>query len=230
MNYNILDNPVWHALNTVHQKFATGTDTIKKYPSDVLQILGCGDPESANLNDIEPWITPGEKLFMVGELAPLPANWKILNKLDTTQMICSEPANLSFADPAEVVHLTNTDRVEMIELINLVQPGFFHRNTPLLGNYFGIKQQNKLVAIAGERLKITGFTEISAVVTHPSFTGKGFAQQLVSHVMNKNLNEGAVPFLHFASTNSRARKVYELLGFQERKVVPFWQLAPTFLS
>ena len=228
MNYDFLDNPVWHALDSIHHNFALGTDTIKRYPSDILQIMGCKYPETANLNDAENWVRPKEKLFIVGELTPIPSNWKILHKLECVQTIYPKPVNSSSKTPSEIVHLNENDRAEMIQLINLVQPGYFNKNTPLLGSYFGIKQDNKLVAIAGERLRMTGFTEISAVVTHPSFTGKGFAQQLVSHVANKNFNEGALPFLHFVITNERARKVYELLGFKERKIIPFWQLSATF--
>lgn len=220
----VLDNPVWHALQTVHKSFASGADSIKKYPSDILRMMGSEMPESADLKEIETWISPKDKLFMVGDLPPVPPNWTIIRKLDCVQMICSEPVKSDFKSNVEMMQLAESHYGEMMELINLVQPGYFYKNTPLLGNYFGIKKDNQLVAVAGERLCLTGFTEISAVVTHPSFTGNGFAQQLIAKVANKNLDEGSVPFLHFVSTNTRARKIYELLGFKERKLIPFWEL------
>lgn len=221
--YQNLDNPVWHALQTVHQPYAQGTDDIRRYPSNMLQILGCSNPENADLNALRPWITPGEKLFVVGQLPPVATGWTIEVKLNCIQMVCEKAENL-IESKHEILTLTEKDNADMLELINLVQPGFFHKDTPLLGNYFGIRKDNKLVAMAGERLKMTGFTEISAVATHPSFTGNGFAQMLVSHVAKKNRDEDTVPFLHFLNTNTRAGKVYELLGFKERKIVPFWGL------
>jgi len=79
--------------------------------------------------------------------------------------------------------------------------------------------------MAGERLCIDGFTEISAVCTHPSFTGRGFAMQLIAHVTNKNINEVSLPFLHFVSSNSRAGKIYELLGYSKIRTIEFSQLS-----
>ena len=222
INSKILDNPAWHALQTVHSNFATGTATIKRYPANVLRGLACEDAGSAILKDIEPWVSPAEKFFMIGDLAPLPASWSVYVKLDCIQMICPKVIMPFSKINAEIIPLTEADHDKMLELVNLVMPGYYHKNTPLLGNYWGIKQDNKLVAMAGERLKITGFTEVSAVVTDPEFTGKGFAQQLVAHVAAKNLDDGCLPFLHFAAGNERARRVYELLGFTETRPIPFW--------
>ncbi|MBE9463441.1 GNAT family N-acetyltransferase [Dyadobacter subterraneus] len=223
-SYKFLDNPVWHALQTVHKNFSLGTDEICRYRPGTLQILGCENPGKVDLNDLRQWIMEGEKLFMVGDLAAPAPGWTISRKLDCMQMVCESEENLIQEYTEEILPLMEDDRSEMLELINLVQPGYFHEDTPLLGSYFGIRKDNKLVAMAGERLRMTGFSEISAVVTHPSHTGKKYAQMLVSHVAKKIMNEHAVPFLHFVSTNARAGKVYELLGFEERKIITFWEL------
>jgi GNAT superfamily N-acetyltransferase len=223
-HYPLLDNPVWNALQTVNKSFALGTDTVKRYPADVLRIMGCADSATANLKEIEPWLLPGEKIFMVGELAPIPDNWTNFVKIDCIQMVCPKPVKISVKSAAEIFPITEKDRPELLALVSLVLPGFFFKYTYQLGNYYGIKQDGKLVAAAGERLKITGLTEVSAVVTHPDYTGKGYAQQLVAHVAAKNFDEGNTPFLHFLATNMRARKVYELAGFEERRVITFWGL------
>lgn len=226
--HELLDNPGWYALQTVHQHFAEGTELIKRYPAEVLQIAGCADPAFTNLHEIEPWVEPGEKIFIVGDLPPLPQNWINYININCVQMVCSKLKPLPVKEKASIKLLTEIDHDEMIGLINLVQPGFFFRNTYQLGDYFGIRQDDKLVAIAGERLKISGLTEISAVVTHPHYTGRGYAQQLVVHVAAKNLEEGNIPFLHFVSTNHRARKVYELVGFEERRTIPFCGLERSY--
>ncbi|MCF0056016.1 GNAT family N-acetyltransferase [Dyadobacter sp. CY356] len=223
-----MDNPVWHALQTVHKNFAIGTDTVCRYRPGTLQIMGCEDPQNADLNVLRPWLSAGEKMFMVGKLAAPAPGWTISRKLDCAQMVCESRESL-IPDPTEdIIRLNDYDTQEMLELINLVQPGYFYKDTPLLGKYFGIRKDGKLVAMAGERLRITGFSEISAVVTHPSYTGKKYAQMLVSHVALDILNEGSVPFLHFVNTNVRAGKVYEFLGFKERKIIPFWELIMEF--
>jgi len=220
----LLDNPVWNALQTVHKDFAIGTENIKRYPAGVLQIMGCANPFTANLQEIDPWLAPGEKIFMVGDLPPLPADWTNFIKIDCVQMVWPKPVNVPVKTPADILPIGESSRADLLELVNLANPGYFFENTYQLGSYFGTWQDGKLIAAAGERLKMNGLTEVSAVVTHPDYTGRGFAQQLVAHVAAKNFDEGNIPFLHFVTDNIRARKVYELVGFEERRIITFWGL------
>jgi predicted GNAT family acetyltransferase len=90
-----------------------------------------------------------------------------------------------------------------------------------MGEYYGIYHNEQLVSVTGERMRMHGLTEISAVVTHPDFTGRKYAQQLIAHVTNKNLSDGITPFLHVAETNERAIKIYEYLGFGKRRIIDF---------
>jgi ribosomal protein S18 acetylase RimI-like enzyme len=220
-NLATLDNPVWHALQTAHLEFAIGTPSIQRYPAHFLPFIGYEQSATNPLPDILPWMAPAEKAFMVGDLPPIPDSWSVLTTLDCAQMICTTPLPAPVKEPAEIVQLSLEDRIEMIALITSIQPGFFKSGTLLLGNYYGIKVQGKLVAMAGERLKMTGFTEVSAVCTHPDFTGKGFALQLTAHVCKNICEQGSIPFLHVLNTNARAIKVYELLGFTKRRDIPF---------
>ncbi|QEC66495.1 GNAT family N-acetyltransferase [Panacibacter ginsenosidivorans] len=87
-----------------------------------------------------------------------------------------------------------------------------------------IYQNGQLVSITGERMRMHGLTEVSAVVTHPEYTGRKYAQQLVAHVANKNLSAGITPFLHVAATNERAIKIYELSGFTKRRLINFTKI------
>jgi len=112
----------------------------------------------------------------------------------------------------------------MLALINLVQPGYFLPGTRLMGDYFGIWQNGELVAVTGERMRMHGLTEISAVVTHPDFTGRLYAQQLVAHVSKKNIDAGIVPFLHVAESNERAIAIYQRLGYTRRRNIDFWKI------
>jgi predicted GNAT family acetyltransferase len=73
-------------------------------------------------------------------------------------------------------------------------------------------------------MKMNDFTEVSAVVTHPFYTGKGFAKQLVAHTANAIFDENKIPYLHVAETNFGAIGLYEKLGFRTRRKISFWNL------
>jgi ribosomal protein S18 acetylase RimI-like enzyme len=105
-----------------------------------------------------------------------------------------------------------------------VQPGYYEPGTYQLGNYFGIRQQNKLVAIAGERMRLDGLTEISAICTDPDYAGRKYAQQLIAALCQHNLQQGLTPFLHVIETNERAIRLYEYMGFVVRRTISFWQI------
>jgi predicted GNAT family acetyltransferase len=118
---------------------------------------------------------------------------------------------------ADIVELGLPDSPEMIELTSLTKPGPFGPRTHELGTYLGIRREGKLVAMAGERLKVPGYTEVSAVCTHPDHTGKGYARILMTEIMERIRDRGETPFLHSRADNTRAINLYKLLGFRERK-------------
>jgi predicted GNAT family acetyltransferase len=107
---------------------------------------------------------------------------------------------------------------EMLGLTALTKPGPFDKRTHELGRYVGIFREGKLVAMAGERLKVPGFTEVSAVCTHPEHAGRGYARVLMTEVMQGIWKRGEVPFLHVREDNAAAIKLYERLGFRKRVV------------
>jgi ribosomal protein S18 acetylase RimI-like enzyme len=113
---------------------------------------------------------------------------------------------------------------DLFNLVNLVQPGYFKSKTSFMGSYFGIFKDGQLVAVTGERMKMNVYTEVSAVVTHPGYTGRGFAKQLIAHTTNKIFSENKLPYLHVAETNTGAIKLYEKLGFYTRRKISLWNL------
>ena len=62
-----------------------------------------------------------------------------------------------------VSRLAPIDSADMIRLVELTKPGPFADRTMELGDFFGIRVGGALVAMAGERMKADGTTEISAV-------------------------------------------------------------------
>ncbi|QNK61012.1 GNAT family N-acetyltransferase [Pedobacter sp. PAMC26386] len=220
-NYQ-LDNPIWHALNSTHNKFALGEQTMLRYPADILPFMAFEHSDESPLTKIESQMGTNEKAFIVGKLPAIPTNWSVFSKLECLQMICHQPINFIKKEDYDIVQLQPENADEMVEFINGIQPGYFERGTPSLGNYYGIRVNGKLIAMAGERLKMTGYTEISAVCTDPAFTGKGLAQYLITQLCNEIRQRDEVPFLHVVDTNTRAIRLYEFLGFEKRTTIPFW--------
>lgn len=119
------------------------------------------------------------------------------------------------------VRLGEADAPEMLDLVAWTQPGPFLARTVSLGTYLGFRSEGALVAMAGERMHLPGWTEISAVCTDPAFRGRGLAARLVRAVGAGIRARGEVPFLHTAASNVNAIRLYESLGFRLRREVVF---------
>ena len=138
-------------------------------------------------------------------------------------MVCKNgdlPHDKANSDP-ELVELGLADSPEMLALATLTKPGPFGTRTHELGAYVGIRCEGKLVAMAGVRLKVPGYTEVSAVCTHPNHIGKGYARLLMTEIMRRIRERGETPMLHVRQDNARAVGLYERLGFRTRKQMHF---------
>ena len=216
--YKKLDNPAWHALTEKHSRFAMGTDELKRYNPDIVLFAGSYSIKENNLHQLEEVINPGESFFLFDNSHALPANYQTETVVECLQMVCDKPVPVDIT--AAIVPLNESNEAEMFSLVNEVFPGYYLPKTRCMGDYLGIYQDGKLVAMAGERLCMDGLTEVSAVVTHPAYGGRRYAQQLVSVLNNKNREAGIIPFLHTGSGNERAIKIYELLGYKKRRIIP----------
>lgn len=214
-----LDNPVWNSLNEHHRSLAVEYTGLKFYQPEYCPFGGFD-----NHNNI---YAPGyeklaESFFIVGEQPILPDFLTIKKELVCLQMIV--PKKIETPENEKVVPLTAEHTNVLYNLVNLVQPGYFRSKTGLLGNYYGIFKNNELVAVTGERMKMDAFTEVSAVVTHPEYTGKGYARQLLAHTVNSIFAENKQPYLHVLENNTGAIKLYETSGFSTRRKISFWQI------
>jgi ribosomal protein S18 acetylase RimI-like enzyme len=219
---SVLDNPVWSALNTAQAGFALGTDRAKRYKPEVLPFVGFAPEAEALL--VDPFITTGENFYIVGRLPRLPENWTLEFELPCAQLLAPEDLRALPPITEELITLREEDKEEMYRLITGVQPGYYHPDTRQLGNYYGLRKEGKLVAMAGERIRISGFSEISAVCTLPGYTGRGYAQQLMARVCNRQAAAGVRSFLHVSKANERALRLYEHLGFRHRRDISFWRI------
>lgn len=219
---NKLDNPVWNSLSESHAKFAFDYNGTKFYNPDYCPFGGFFELEST-LKSAEKYASLCENFFIVGEKPKIADTLKLVKELVCLQMIIHQKIQITFDN--EIIKLNEEHSAELFDLVNLVQPGYFKTKTSLLGNYYGIFNDGKLAAIAGERMKMNNFTEVSAIITHPDHTGKGYAKQLTSHVVNNIFDEGKIPFLHVVESNIGAVKLYEKLGFVTRRKMSFWNIS-----
>jgi predicted GNAT family acetyltransferase len=221
---HVLDNPSWHALNTHHARFAIGTDLVKRYLSDVAFFVAFEQMNDAVRHDLEQVVAPGEFFGMqaLASTADLPG-WTVHVSLILVQMVCPQPPSVPESAEA-IIRLTADDVPEMLDLVKLTAPGPFARRTIELGHYIGIRKDGRLIAMAGERMYLPGYREISAVCTHPDHRGKGYARLLVSILANENWARGDTPFLHVVDGHTDVISLYERLGFRRHQDIPAWEV------
>lgn len=220
METNKLDNPIWHSLNEIHNDFSLEFDAIKFYHPDYCPFGGFLNSDKT-ADGIEAYASLTNNFFVVGNKPN--SNDKVLmnNELVCNQMVLDKQIDVEINE--QIVELqTEIHKADLFNLVNLVQPGYFKNKTSHLGNYYGIYKDEKLVAVTGERMKMDAYTELSAIVTHPDFTGKGYAKQLIKFASDKIFDEQKIPYLHVAYNNIGAIKLYEKLGFQTRREISFW--------
>ena len=128
----------------------------------------------------------------------------------------SVPAPVAHED---IIRLGDADAPEMLALAKLTEPGPFLARTHTMGRFIGVRIGGRLAAIAGERFRFPGYTEVSGVCTHPDFRGRGLARRLSAAIAAGIEARGERPFLHAWRTNHAAIALYESLGFELRSEV-----------
>jgi predicted GNAT family acetyltransferase len=123
------------------------------------------------------------------------------------------------ATRSDIVRLTDADAPEMLALARLTEPGPFLPRTHIMGAFSGVRIEGRLAAMAGERMRFPGYTEVSGVCTHPDFRGRGLARRLSAAVLAAIDAREEQAFLHAWKTNHAAIALYESLGFELRTEV-----------
>jgi GNAT superfamily N-acetyltransferase len=218
---DILDNPVWQALNSVDSRFNLGDNIVGYLPEEVSPFAALPTWTVENQSLLYDRLPAGRSWSaMLKEQVVFSDKWELVFTTPLWQMICHKliPVQMGKIDcrPLHTSHIP-----AMLALTALTKPGPFAERTIEFGNYHGIFVDDELAAMSGERLHLDAFTEISAVCTHPDHSGKGYAALLVSLIASKIFQEGKTPILHVRSDNKRAIKMYERLGFVKRSDIYF---------
>lgn len=219
-----LINPVFNALSSVDAHFNQGNDSIKFFDNEVSPFAGFDEANKNGFEELHELLPPGRKILYANpNKITIPKGWTLSAEVAGLQFILDKyiPQEKS---TAALMPLGVEDIDAMIELTALTRPGPFDKRTIEFGNYFGVFEKEKLVAMTGQRLHIPGFSEISAVCTHPDFLGRGYAATLLQHQINLILKDGQTPFLHVRADNERAINLYERVGFKVSRPMNFYFL------
>jgi GNAT superfamily N-acetyltransferase len=218
-----LDNPVWYSVSETHKDFGIDYGTMKFYHPDYCPFGGFTAFDNME-NSISEYAKLANTFFIIGQKPIVPDSLKLNNELICLQMIIHDKIEGNIED--QIVKLGEEHLADLLGLVKMVYPEYFKKKTASLGNYYGIYKNNQLVAVTGERMQMNEYTEVSAVITHPEHTGKGYAKQLVTHTVNAIFEKNKTPFLHVAESNIGAIKLYEKLGFQTREKISVWNIVP----
>ena len=215
---NPLDRPIWTALTSRQGEFAVGGPLALRYQSDIEPFAAVESDTQESLDALAQLLVPGQTYILLqAHPSPLPAGVHLIDASAGVQMVAAKP--IEAAKPPDAILLCDADSPEMLELAELTKPGPFRLRTHCLGAFWGIRRQGRLVAMAGERMKIPGMTEVSAVATHPDWRGHGFARSLSAFVASEITRRGETPFLHAFADNIAAIRLYLTLGFAIRPIV-----------
>ncbi len=214
-----LDYPAWSALNGRQARFAVADDGACRYEPDVGVFAALADRSPENLAGLGRLIRAhGDVALLEAEPPPSVPGVMVASAELGVQMVEVEPT--PGPDPAfEVFDLTDADGPQMLALATLTRPGPFFARTHQLGDFIGVREAGRLIAMAGERMKPDGYTEVSGVCTHPDVRGRGYAAALTRIVAARIRARGETPFLHAYASNTPAIRLYEALGYRLRRNV-----------
>lgn len=215
-----LDRAVWNALTTRRAEFAIGAGRARRIDPAVGLFVTAEDESAASLADLAALISPGETVGTIETSEwPLPSQLRATGRHTLLQMTAT--AIMPGPIRSDIVSLSDDDAPEMLALATLARPGPFFAATHRLGGYVGVRRGGVLIAMAGTRLALPGYTEVSAICTHPDYRGAGIGAALTRHLATRILVAGNMPFLTSFIDNLGAIAVYERLGFQARRELVF---------
>lgn len=216
-----LDRAVWNALTTRLAGFVTADSSARAVridPEVGVFVAGAdASPESVTAMAELAIRHPGAGMVerSDGPMAALDLpGVEVVSRIALVQMTCARltPGGVDLAYQT----LTEADAPEMLELALLTRPGPFRSRTRELGPFIGMRAGGRLVAMAGRRMRVEGFTELSGVCTHPDHRGRGYAAGLSRAVVGEILATGDHAFLHAFAEHDATIAFYRSLGFEVR--------------
>jgi len=213
----LLDNVVWHALRgpLAHCADASSTPRAVRFDPEINLFTAVERTDEAGWAALGEMVGRGGFVALFRDVVPAPpAGWQEHYRAPCHQMVARDLVERPRIDWVE---LGPDDAPEMLALAQLTEPGPFFIRTREQGRYIGVRRGGRLVAMAGERFRVPGFTEVSAVCTHPETRGEGLGGALTLEIAWGIRARGDEAFLHLLATNETAHRLYLNLGFVDRR-------------
>jgi predicted GNAT family acetyltransferase len=213
-----LDRPVWNALTSGWAQFALGGPKAIQLAPDYGPFAATADRSTESLAALSQCV-PGEHDLWIVETDdfPAPPGMTVAMRAAIAQMVAED---VSTTPPDfDVVTLDESDAAEMLALARLTRPGPFTVATHRLAQFIGVRRDGRLVAMAGERMKLTGLSELSGVCTHPAYRGNGYGDALSRIITRRILDRGETAFLHAYEGNAVAVELYRAMGYTTRQTM-----------
>ncbi|MEC3911721.1 GNAT family N-acetyltransferase [Sphingobium sp. CR2-8] len=222
-----LDRPVWNALTSGWADWAQGDERALRLDPRHGPFGAAADRTDASRAALAALIPADDELWLVGTDALTPPPGVVVTRTaPLAQMVMAALPPGTAAAPDWTL-LGEDDAADMLELALLTKPGPFRGLTHQLGRFIGVRKGGKLIAMAGERMRMPGFTEVSGVCTHPDWRGRGLAGALMKVVAQAIMDRGETPFLHAYAAHKRTVALYRSLGFEMRADGPMMVVRTT---
>ena len=210
---DVLDNVFWNSLSGPHAHLSSGGSRARRYARGFPAIAGFPDPQCPDFESLVELFEADEPFYTCGWSGPAPAGWRV--DVDARMFLMAWDGTVPAEDPAPEATALDLRHVgRMLALAQATRPGPFGPRNVEMGEYYGILDGDRLVAMAGERMHVGNYREISAVCTDPAHQGRGLARRLTEKLIRIQVGRGQKPFLHVMSHNDRARGMYERMGFR----------------
>ncbi|HEY2362393.1 MAG TPA: GNAT family N-acetyltransferase [Candidatus Angelobacter sp.] len=218
-----LDNAVWTALTTKQAQHAHASALARRFPPE-MTLLGALAANTAMAFDSLAQLIQRDSVTLYFTSQPqIPTGWEIVRAVELSQMVQeteAPPSDPQGSATPEVIELTAADVPEMSVLYIATRPGrTLCQRIQKLGQFLGIREEGKLVAMGGLRLHLPGYHEITTVATMPSHEGRGYATAIMRGLIDRIRSRGEQPFLTVRTDNTRAVEIYRRLGFKERTLL-----------
>ncbi len=226
---HVLDDMAWHALTGPQADLAVtaGDGAARRYRDDIAPFCGVRHLDERGWAALVELVGPhGTAVFLRGEVEPAPRGWQELLREPATQYVAGDLSEPPTQASREVVELTASDSPDMVALAAATEPGPFGPNSHLTGRWFGIRREGRLVAMAGERLRVEGYGEVSGVCVDPAVRGEGLGAVVTLAAARGIQERGDAAMLHVRDGNDGAHRLYRRIGFEVRRPVTVAVLRP----
>jgi predicted GNAT family acetyltransferase len=212
-----LDRPIWAALTTRQAQLGYGDALARRYHADVAPFAALAFETPAAYQALRQLLLPHDEVALLSVEPLRPVDALRMTHVGVIHQMIASHRDRESTNEQEIIPLSDADAADMLDLVQRTKPGPFGRRTGEMGNYIGMRDRGRLIAMAGERMRVDGYAEISAVCVDDDYRGKGLAGRLVNVLRKEIERRSETPFLHVFSDNASAIGLYQRLGFELRR-------------